>query len=258
MGIAILNGVDILHAEKSNVFSYPSHAHTYYEMILYQPFDGYITVNGVKIEVTGSVAVIMTPYDIHSISVAEESKKGEFVKIQFDRELIKNITDLPEQAFVLKNPSEFFIKMAYEIYEHQNMLQYSKMLICASVDMIIKSGERLIADKKGRMHTVVVGAIKIINNRFDEDISLVSVSKELGITSQHLSKIFKQETGRNFNEYLCKVRLDYGAELLKSGKYDVTQVCYNCGYKNLSHFTRSFKKQYGVTPGTVNKARHLK
>lgn len=252
MGIAILNNVDLLHIEKNNVFSYPSHAHTYYEMILYQPFDGEIVLNGIKYEIKLPTVILMTPYDIHSINVSENGKKGEFIKLQFDCELVQKLITLPEQAFVLQNPSEFLKNSIYEMFENQNMVNYCKMLICALVEMITTKGTEVINGKNSKVHTVVVNAIKIINNRFEENIGLDFVANELGITPQYLSKIFKTETGRNFNDYLCKVRLDYGAELLKSGKYDVTEACFNCGYRNLSHFMRSFKKLYGVTPKNAN------
>ena len=66
--------------------------------------------------------------------------------------------------------------------------------------------------------------------------------------SQYLSSIFKQNIGIGFCEYLSDIRLRYATTLLTEKQNNITEICEACGYKNISHFIRSFKKKYGTSP----------
>ena len=95
----------------------------------------------------------------------------------------------------------------------------------------------------------ILDAISFIKEHFCEDISLLSTAKEINITPQDLSNIFKQNVGFNFNKYISRLRLNYSRELLLQNKHSVSEICFLCGYRDVSHFLRSFKKEFGVSPG---------
>ncbi len=91
-------------------------------------------------------------------------------------------------------------------------------------------------------------AKEYIKVNFDKDISLDDVSRNVNISPYYFSKIFKEETGQNFIEYLTNIRIEKAKELLISSEYSMKEICLMCGYSDPNYFSRSFKKNVGVTP----------
>lgn len=92
-----------------------------------------------------------------------------------------------------------------------------------------------------------------ISENYKEDISLKAIAETMGITEQHLSKIFKEETGEKLSSYLSRFRIDKAKELLEEDvniKYLYSEV----GFKNYNYFFVAFKKSVGCTPVEYKKS----
>lgn len=87
-----------------------------------------------------------------------------------------------------------------------------------------------------------------IDSNFAKDISLDDVSRVVDISPYYFSKIFKEESGENFIEYLTNVRMEKAKDLLKNSNYSMKEICSMCGYQDPNYFSRTFKKNVGVTP----------
>lgn len=236
--------------QKDFVFSYPVHTHTYCEMTLYLPFDGSISVNNCAIHMDSVTAILVYPSDFHKIEV-KNSKNAKYIKISFDENcLIKR--NNPGTSLKIKNiaPDSFLVSLFSEAYEYRNEKSYLQMLMNIIVFRIMRDGEQIIAvPVKGKRKTIAK-AIKIINEYFCLDITLQSVARDLYISPQYLSHVFKEETGIGFSAYLACVRLEHAAAMLAETSDSVTEICFSCGYRNLSHFLRRFKKEYGFSPNS--------
>lgn len=102
--------------------------------------------------------------------------------------------------------------------------------------------------KEGKVSKVIVDAKKFIETNYSKEITLEEVAKNVSISPQYFSKLFKEETGDNFIEYLTKVRIEQGKNLLKNTNYSVKEICYKIGYSDPNYFSRLFKKNVGVSP----------
>ncbi|WP_070000373.1 helix-turn-helix domain-containing protein [Cellulosilyticum sp. I15G10I2] len=80
------------------------------------------------------------------------------------------------------------------------------------------------------------------------DISLECIAQEVGISPQYLSKIFKEETGMNFIDYVTGKRISYAKKLLDNKDKSIREIAIAVGYSDSSYFTRIFKKIVGLTP----------
>lgn len=80
------------------------------------------------------------------------------------------------------------------------------------------------------------------------DISLDDISRRINISSYYFSKLFKEETGVNFIEYLTDLRMEKSKELLASPNMSIKDICVSVGYQDPNYFSRIFKKINGVTP----------
>ncbi len=95
---------------------------------------------------------------------------------------------------------------------------------------------------------IVLKAKEYIDARYNEELSLTDISKEVAISPQYFSKIFKEEIGLSFVEYVREKRMDVAKELLKTKNYSVKEICYKIGYNDPNYFSRLFKKLVGVSP----------
>ncbi|GGH11967.1 response regulator [Paenibacillus segetis] len=91
-------------------------------------------------------------------------------------------------------------------------------------------------------------AIAIIMRDYAVDISLQSVATQINVNPSYLSRIFKQETGGNFINFLTKVRIDKAKYYLEAKNFKVYEVAEKVGYPNTTYFSKIFKKIVGVTP----------
>lgn len=96
--------------------------------------------------------------------------------------------------------------------------------------------------------SLVGKAKQFIDANFGKDISLEDVSRVVDISPYYFSKVFKEEAGMNFIEYLTKVRMENAKKLLRNPELSVKEICIRSGYGDPNYFSRIFKKYEGVTP----------
>ena len=253
--IEILSVQEIKHAEidleRGTVYSYPLHGHVYYEILVYEPFVGEITVNNVKFNTELPTAVLITPNDVHSITVSTDTP-ARFYKLKIKRETMELFSDYGFTSTVTQNRDrvEFLQALCRHGYENSSDERY--LATCATMIALSmqKSSGKIAAT--GKSILLIKKATDIINQRFQEPITLESVAAELHVSPQHLSNLFSRYAQLSFIEYLSNRRLNFAIRALQNGA-NVTEACFQSGYRNLSHFIRSFKKKYGVTPSKYAK-----
>lgn len=104
----------------------------------------------------------------------------------------------------------------------------------------------LIREKK--LSGVIVSAREYISNNYSKEITLEDVSREVNVSPNYFSKLFKDETGSNFIDYLTMLRMEKAKKLLSDSRYVNKEICYHIGYSDPNYFSRIFKKIVGVTP----------
>lgn len=87
-----------------------------------------------------------------------------------------------------------------------------------------------------------------INNNYTENIKLSDVAKLIGMSDSSFSHFFKNKTRMNFVDYVNDIRIGYAAIMLYETTNTISEVCYKCGFNNISNFIRVFKRKKGETP----------
>lgn len=78
--------------------------------------------------------------------------------------------------------------------------------------------------------------------------SLDELGQEVGCSSFYLSRIFSREVGLTIPQYLRNIRMERAAELLRTGRYNVSEAAVEVGYSSLSHFSKAFCETIGCCP----------
>ena len=99
----------------------------------------------------------------------------------------------------------------------------------------------------------VLKVIRIIKDRYDEDLSLEGIAGEIGVHKVYLSRLFRQETGRTLYDYLQSYRVGKAEGLLKDESLKMYEVASRSGFKNYDQFAVVFKKTNGTSPSEFRK-----
>ncbi|HRI14526.1 MAG TPA: AraC family transcriptional regulator, partial [Verrucomicrobiota bacterium] len=112
------------------------------------------------------------------------------------------------------------------------------------------SAEELFCHRQQRVaRDRVDKVVGILKRNVAEPPSLEDIGREVGCSPFYLSRTFSKEMGQTIPQYLRQLRLERAAELLRSGKYNVTEAALEVGYNSLSHFSQAFHQQFGCCPG---------
>lgn len=104
---------------------------------------------------------------------------------------------------------------------------------------------------------LVEKAKDIFNMYYDKSLNLSLVSKQLGVSTNHLGRLFRQNYGITPMHYIIKLRIYKACELLEQEDMNILEVAYATGFKSISNFYRYFKDGTGHTPNEHRK-RHIK
>ena len=106
---------------------------------------------------------------------------------------------------------------------------------------LIKQNERL-----SQVITYLIG-------HFAEPVSLQTVAELACMNEAAFCRYFKTQTGKTLTQYITDLRIQYACELLGKSDDSITQICYQVGFENVSHFIQAFKKQVNQTPFAFRK-----
>ncbi|MFZ0616345.1 MAG: helix-turn-helix domain-containing protein [Chthoniobacterales bacterium] len=77
-----------------------------------------------------------------------------------------------------------------------------------------------------------------------------ALAQVCGVSLRHLQRHIRSAHGQNLGQWLNGLRLEHARRKLTSG-CTVKETAYSLGFKQVSHFSRLFKKRYGITPSSV-------
>ncbi|WP_165614919.1 helix-turn-helix domain-containing protein [Flagellimonas flava] len=89
---------------------------------------------------------------------------------------------------------------------------------------------------------------KILENETNKFHSLDELSKRMDLHPVYMTKCFKSKKGYTIREYQLKTKLSRGAVMLTRDKTTISSVAFELGFYDNAHFTRSFKKYFGISP----------
>ncbi|MEW9699769.1 response regulator [Paenibacillus sp. SI8] len=113
---------------------------------------------------------------------------------------------------------------------------------------VISALQRIREEREQQTVTVLDKARRYIEHKFTEDLSLEEVAEFVHLNPHYFSKVFKQQVGETFIDFVTGLRIQKAKELIESGAFSLKEVCFEIGYKDPNYFSRVFKKVTGFTP----------
>ncbi|WP_370476360.1 AraC family transcriptional regulator [Tamlana flava] len=87
-----------------------------------------------------------------------------------------------------------------------------------------------------------------IFKNFNQDITLNKAAEIAHMNPSAFSRYFKRINQKTFSRYITEIRIGYACKLLLENKYNISAICYDSGFKNISNFNRQFKLIMNCTP----------
>jgi len=111
-------------------------------------------------------------------------------------------------------------------------------------------------DSTARAHRELAHHAKAVLVRtLAANISLDEVAREVHASPHHLCRVFRRQTGMTMNAYRNEMRVRFALEHVPRNRGDLTGLAFDLGFSSHSHFTRTFRQVFGVTPARIGRAR---
>lgn len=106
----------------------------------------------------------------------------------------------------------------------------------------------IVSKREEQASNMIHTAKKYIDEHYKEELTLDEISRRINISPYYFSKLFKEEIGQSFIEYMTNVRMETAKTLLLTTNKSMKEICSEIGYADPNYFSRTFKKNVGVTP----------
>lgn len=196
----------------------------------------------------------------------------EMVFLQFDSDVLcQQLLTLPEFKHVaralalsergiqivgqtLNEVSEIMLQLPY-LKGFDRMLHFFKLMdIIGSSESNIQLASKEYLNKRFTTGNKRIAAIhEYLMENYREEVDLKRIAGLVNMAEGSLCRFFRMNMGLTVFEYLNKIRIEFGRQLLMDPDLGILEVCLDSGFNNLSHFNKQFKKITGVTPSEYRK-----
>ena len=163
-------------------------------------------------------------------ALSKEENRGEGIEMGADMYIVK-----PFNSDFLKKVISGILENRKRVYEKFNDSDLGIDLESAK----LKSHDESLMQK-------VMLVIK--DNISERELNVEMLAENVGISRVHMHRKLKALTNQSASDLIRSVRMKHAAYILTHQKVNVSEVAYAVGYSNLSHFSRSFKTHYGISP----------
>ena len=279
--ITPLMGKDSLYIadRRKKEFTYPIHNHEVFELNFVEHAPGVRRIVGDSNEVIGDYdLVLITSPDLEHVWEQNTCTSTDIreVTVQFS-------CDLSDDGFLSRTPFQSMRRMMKEARKGICFSLEDIMRVYHMIDSLssIKEGFYAVVhfytilyelSKSDTYRTLASSSyakvevesdsrrvLKVkdyIAKNYMNEIRLTTLADIAGMSTSAFSRFFKLRTGRNLSEYIIDMRLGYASRKLVDTSDSVQEICYACGFNNLSNFNRIFKKRKNCSPSEFRENYH--
>ena len=252
-------------------FTYRIHCHAEYELNFTEQASGVRRVVGDSSEVIGDYDLVLitgkelehvweqhecTSKDIREITIQFSSdlffkdfiNKNQFGSIRRMLEKAQCGISFPMQAIM--KVYNWLDKLASEEQGFYAVMSFLRILYELSLydDARVLSSSSFAKIDNFSDSRRVQKVQKYIADHYQEDIRLADMADMVGMTSVSFSRFFHLRTGKTLSDYIIDIRLGFATRLLVDSSQTIAEICYDCGFNNLSNFNRMFRKKKECSP----------
>jgi AraC-like DNA-binding protein len=246
-------------------FTYPWHFHSEFEIVYVLKSSGRRFVAD-SITLMGSYLPHFWKSDVPDD--AENASRVNAIVVQFHKDFFREeinsypefhrISELLKRAergiHFSKTSGEKIGKMLKRLLKLNGldrMLYFIKLMdtMARTENYRILASKAYLLEEHKELNNRLDKIMHFINTNYQRKITQDEVASKIGMTTAAFCRYFKEKTGKGFIFFVNEMRIGYACKLLIENHLSISQVCFECGFNNISNFNRMFKRQTEYTPG---------
>ena len=252
-------------------FTYPIHNHEVFELNFVEHASGVRRIVGDSSEVIGEYDLVL----ITSLELEHVWMQNSCVSQDIHEITVQFKFDMSSDSLFTKNPFQRIYRMLNQARKglafpmdaimkvYNDILSLSSIKdgfeACISFLKILDSlsrceGSYTLATSSYAKVNIEEDSHRIlkvknyINSHYMDELKLKTLAQLACMSETAFSRFFKLHTGRTVSDYIIDIRLGYASRMLVDTNKSIADICYLCGYNNLSNFNRVFKRKKGCAP----------
>ena len=254
-------------------FTFPWHFHSEYEIVYVLKSSGKrFVADSVETFSEGDITLLGSnlPHFWKSESTGEEHipMRVNAIVVQFHQDFFRNeissypefhrISELLKRAdrgihFTIPASENIgkMLKRLLKLNGLDRMLYFIKLMdtMARIENFRILSSKAYLLEEHTELNSRLDKVMHFINTNYQRKITQEEIALKIGMNTSAFCRYFKEKTGKGFIYFINEMRISYACKLLIENMLSISQICFECGFNNLSNFNRIFKRQTGFTPG---------
>ena len=252
-------------------FTYPLHQHKEYELNFIENGKGVRRIVGDSVEEIGDYELVLIGgEDLEHVWEQGNCRSTDIreITIQFPGDIFGNGLLSRNQFASIKrmlaragHGLSFPLASIMKIYsvldtiasEQERFIQFLKFLyilyeLSVSDDSRVLASSSFAHSAKSTESRRVQKVKQYIDDNYSKPLKLAELADLVGMSPVAFSRFFRRRTDRTLSDYIVDIRLGHAARMLVDTTKNVSEICYECGFNNLSNFNRTFKAKRNYTP----------
>ncbi len=164
--------------------------------------------------------------------------------------------EVPWQAQILDHFHAAWNAMAQEVEDYHNLIRFH---LSAALHLLVKntpSASQSLSEQERINAARVRGMLEFIQEHYTEELTMQEIAQSISTSNSVCLRCFHQLLGTTPIQYLKNYRLERAAYLLKTTSKTAKEIGMDCGFHDISYFTKSFREKMGCTPKEYQKRNH--
>ncbi|MDR6553214.1 helix-turn-helix domain-containing protein [Paenibacillus qinlingensis] len=167
----------------------------------------------------------------------------QFSLIRFLSELGSLLQDQGISIRTLMKDDESIVESLFKLRTTEEVESWFKEVVVGPVLILLEE------KRSHQFRKISEAVIQMIHEEYDTDLTLESCADRIEYHPHYVSKVFRQEAGVNFGDYLLQYRLTIAKQMLMETNMKISDISEKLKYTSSTNFIRSFRKVEGETPG---------
>lgn len=211
-----------------------------------------ISIDGVLFSVPPGHVAILKPGHLEHFVFAKEQET-------WHRWIAVNLSPLPDETYEHLQTLPFYLPISEDLNRLTDLLLSLRSSYSETSQIIQSLGHsalHLYESELYRMHREIAHpsvqrAKSLIQQHFHEDMSLNQIAKDVGLSPEHLVRLFRKHEVTTPMKYLWNYRVLRANEMLIHTGLPIGEIANRCGFKTSYHFARIIKQATGMTPSEI-------
>lgn len=230
--------------EEGMDFSYPTHLHQGFELILLTEGEMKVTINQQEFSLKAGESILVFPNELHSLT-SEHSRHILFI---FSEKLIRafcvKYAGLVPNSRII-TPSPYLCEALCSLSSASTSVELKGVLYSYAA-LLEKQAD--FTQKLGENGDIMQRIFAFVEENYLKSCTLADLSISLGYNHSYISRLFMRMTGMHYNSYVNMRRLSSASYLLRNSDLSVLECSIESGYRSLRSFNRNFKEFFGISP----------